>query len=221
MNGKSAAALTFVPLDGTVPVPLAAPGKPTVVVAFASWCVACMQEMPRTVADAKTYGGRVAFVGIDYGESPSVARSLVAKFAIPFPVEAFQGGSAQALAGAAASQGETLELPLPKTPAELEAIVKALPAEFATKVRDVYAARATMSPSEFAAYETKTGVFFKTPEEIAADAAKTAAEAPATLDLPHTFLIDKNGKVVTILEGYNTTTDDLVAAMRKLGWIAP
>ena len=64
----------------------ASAGRPLVVVAFASWCIGCVEELPQVVADYKRFKGRVDFLGVDYLDNPTAGRALVKKFGIPFPV---------------------------------------------------------------------------------------------------------------------------------------
>lgn len=209
--GKPATGLTFAPLDGS-PAPLVTPGRPTVVIAFASWCVACIQEMPRTIADYAKYHDRVAFRGIDYTESPAVAKKMVARYAIPFPVESY----ASAAATTASASPETLTISSTMTRDQVLGLKTAFPDEFYRRIVAVYDARSTMTPSDFAAYERRMRVYFKDPKDIAAETA-AAKQKSATLDLPHSFVIDANGIVTNALEGYTPSVDRLALALLKLG----
>ena len=207
--GKPATGLTFAPLGGA-PAPLVTPGRPTVVIAFASWCVACLQEMPRTIADYAKYHERVSFRGIDYTESPAVAREMVARYAIPFPVESY------ASATTASASPETLTISSSMTREQVLGLKSAFPDEFYRRIVAVYDARSTMTPSVFAAYEQRMGVYFKDPKDIAAEMA-AAKQKSATLDLPHSFVIDANGIVTSAIEGYTPSVDRLALALLKLG----
>lgn len=42
-------------------------GKPLLINFFASWCTPCQQETPMLARAARSYGGKVRFVGIDEG----------------------------------------------------------------------------------------------------------------------------------------------------------
>lgn len=209
MVGKPAAGLTFTPLDGGLQ-PLAVPGRPTVVIAFASWCVACIQELPRTLADYAKYRDRVAFLGIDYTESPSAAKAMVARYAIPFPVESYE------TAETAPSSPETLTISSEMTRQQVLGLKTAFPDDLYRKILAVYDARSTLGPGDFAAYEKQMGVYFKDPKTIAAEMTAEKSKAPM-LDLPHSFVIDANGVVTAALEGYTPSVDRTALALLKLG----
>lgn len=211
-NGKSASDLTFVALDGTGRS-FATSGRPTVVIAFASWCAACMAELPRTIADYERYKDRVDFLGIDYQESPNAAKLLVARYNIPFPVESF-APAATALPQAAR---ETFTVSDAMTRAQILDLQNALPPALFQKVLAVYDARATMGPDAFAAYEKSMGVSFESPASIAADLKAHNSGAAASLTLPHAFVIDANGIVTAAIEGYTPAVDQIALALVKLG----
>ncbi len=59
-------------------------GKPLVVNYWATWCDPCKTEMPRLVAAAKRYEGRVRFLGVDVQDSASAAKDFAAKLGIPY-----------------------------------------------------------------------------------------------------------------------------------------
>lgn len=208
LTGKSVAGLTFVPLDGA-PRALAAPGRATVVVLFASWCTPCMQEMPRTVAESERFRDRVDFLGIDYTDSPGVARKLIARFRIPFPVESYIPDQTE-------PARQTVHLPDTFTAAQLQALRNRLPADTYDRVADVYAARATMTPEHFRAYEKWKGVFFEDPKQLAAE--RATADRPSMVGLPHTFVIDAHGVLRYALEGYTPSRDRVAQALKNLGY---
>jgi len=212
--GKPATGLTFAPLDGPMQ-PLARAGKPTVVIAFASWCTGCIQEMPRNLADYEKYKDRVAFLGIDYTESPAVARKTIAQYDITFPVESFDTGSAF---GAAPQTGQarTLTIPNDLTRPQILALEKMLPRDLFDRVLTVYDARAHMTPDQFADLEKQMGVFFEDPAKIAAEASSARSDGKS-LDLPHAFVIDANGVVVKAIDGYNPSIDEIALELLNLG----
>lgn len=55
-------------------------GKPVVVNFWASWCLDCEYEHPDLLHAWKTYGKTVTFVGIDYQDRASDARSFLQKY---------------------------------------------------------------------------------------------------------------------------------------------
>lgn len=59
-------------------------GTPVVVNYWATWCEPCRREMPRFVEAAATYGGRVAFLGVDVEDDPEAADAFLRRHGIPF-----------------------------------------------------------------------------------------------------------------------------------------
>lgn len=55
-------------------------GKPVVVNFWASWCLDCEYEHPTLMRAWHAYGKRVTFVGIDYQDHTSDARSFLQKY---------------------------------------------------------------------------------------------------------------------------------------------
>jgi cytochrome c biogenesis protein CcmG/thiol:disulfide interchange protein DsbE len=94
-------------LDGRGRIDLAAlRGKKPIVLDFwASWCVPCIQESKRLEAARKTYGDRVAFIGVDTKDFSGEARAWLRKHGITYP--SVHDGSGNVLS-------EWGGLPLPK-----------------------------------------------------------------------------------------------------------
>jgi thiol-disulfide isomerase/thioredoxin len=67
-------------------------GKPVVVNFWATWCEPCKKEMPRLVAAAERYEGRIEFLGIDVQDDPDAAADFVRRYRMPFPSLSDQQG---------------------------------------------------------------------------------------------------------------------------------
>lgn len=218
MHGKSANRLSFKPLGEAIQ-PLVRIGKPTVVIAFASWCVACIDEMPQTLADYARFKDRVNFLGIDYTENETTARKLAAKYKLVFPIESYVVGSATAppppKAGDA-SHTLTLEAPGSKlTPELMAAYKKALPNDLYAKLQEVERAQRSGSKSNVAAVEARTGI---TIEDVLPNrAGSPETRQTTTMTLPHVFVISADGMVVAVFDGYESGDDRIVRALAHLG----
>jgi cytochrome c biogenesis protein CcmG/thiol:disulfide interchange protein DsbE len=60
-------------------------GRPVVVNAWASWCGPCKFEMPYFSRTAVRFGRRVAFVGVNAGDSDGDARKFLRSHYVPYP----------------------------------------------------------------------------------------------------------------------------------------
>ena len=60
-------------------------GRPVVVNAWASWCGPCKFEMPYFSRAAVRFGRRVAFLGINAGDTDGDARSFLRSNYVPYP----------------------------------------------------------------------------------------------------------------------------------------
>jgi len=60
-------------------------GTPVVVNVWASWCKPCEDETPLLVKAAKTYAGRVQFLGIDIQDARTSARTFQQRYRVPYP----------------------------------------------------------------------------------------------------------------------------------------
>lgn len=60
-------------------------GHPIVVNQWASWCAPCRYEFPFFQRQAAKHRGRVAFLGVDSGDSRDDAKEFLAEFPVPFP----------------------------------------------------------------------------------------------------------------------------------------
>ena len=211
LPGKPASGFIFVPLGGT-PRALAEGGRPAVVVMFASWCAPCMQEMPRTLDEYARYHERVDFLGIDYTDSPAVARTLIARFHLRFPVESYVPVETAQQPQAK----QVVRLPDTLRASQVQALQNRLPAQTYERIIDVYRARSTMTPEHFHAYERWMGVYFESANELAAQ--RAAADRPSIVGLPHTFVLDGRGVLRYVIEGYTPSVDRVVLALKKLGY---
>jgi thiol-disulfide isomerase/thioredoxin len=214
--GKPATQLTFAPIGGTLG-PMVVPGKPTIVIVFASWCSACVDEMPRNVKDYARFKDRVNFLGIDYVDSANGGDAMIAKFAIPFPVERL-GLEVSAVKPAPAKGSGVDPIQLhgvtPTTIALiLPSIQSQMPALYPT-LTDIAARCAKLSESECLAYAHSKGVSLDPDGHLVAP---PKTPAGATVSLPVTFVIAGNGTVVRRIEGYDSGIDSIAAALADIG----
>lgn len=217
--GKPATALTFAPIGGALR-PMVVPGKPTVVIAFASWCSACYSEMERNLKDYARYKGRVTFLGVDYVDSASLGDAMIAKFAIPFPVERLGlDESSGAPPGAANPNADPIVLH-GVTPETLDAILPSLqsqmPALYPT-LADIDAQCAGLSEAACLAYAHSKGVGLDASGHVVAPPKSARANASAYVSLPVTYVIAADGTVLTRVEGYDSANDPIPVALARLG----
>jgi thiol-disulfide isomerase/thioredoxin len=217
--GKPATALTFAPIGGALR-PMVVPGKPTVVIAFASWCSACYSEMERNLQDYARYKGRVTFLGVDYVDSASLGDAMIAKFSIPFPVERLGlDESSGALAAAANSNADPIVLH-GVTPETLDAILPSLQSQMPAlypALADIDAQCAGLSEAACLAYAHSKGVSLDAAGHLVAPPKSARANASAYVSLPVTYVIAGSGTVLTRVEGYDASTDPIPIALAKLG----
>jgi cytochrome c biogenesis protein CcmG/thiol:disulfide interchange protein DsbE len=61
-------------------------GKPVVLNFWATWCPPCREEMPMLQNYSKKLDGKVAFVGLNYGEDPVTVQKFITPLKINFPI---------------------------------------------------------------------------------------------------------------------------------------
>jgi thiol-disulfide isomerase/thioredoxin len=60
-------------------------GSPSVVNVWATWCAPCQAELPALVEVATAYEGRVGFLGVNFTDSATQARTWERDYGIPYP----------------------------------------------------------------------------------------------------------------------------------------
>ncbi len=61
-------------------------GRPAIVNFWASWCAPCRQEAPELERLATRFRGRVAVVGVDWGDSADGARAFIDRYDLSYPM---------------------------------------------------------------------------------------------------------------------------------------
>lgn len=203
---------------------LAANGKPTVVVAFASWCVGCIDEFPELMRDYARFKDRVTFIGVDYLDSPKAGQATVEKYHIPFQVVMDEERANLPPADTTTHtvhEVENLRL-TGVTPSMLRTMkpFSGLTPTLAAKLQDVVRYCRIHSDSECTQYGSARGIFIgsatASPLPESSPSASTRA-ADGLLSLPHLFVIDAQGIVRAEVTGYTTGRDDIRASLAKIG----
>ena len=209
-------------------------GRPLVVVAFASWCVGCVDELPQVVADYQRFKSRIDFLGVDYLDNPSAGQALVKKFGIPFPVVSDRPSNNAPAAVQPNAPDSHLTIHLNGiTPAMLPAMVAQsgdkLPAFIRPILSKVAAYCTGHTDAQCLAYASAHHVVLSpvgtvvphatsAPNAVASPSGQTTS---AFLALPHTFVIDGHGIVRADITGYNSSKDPIAEQLRTLGISAP
>jgi cytochrome c biogenesis protein CcmG, thiol:disulfide interchange protein DsbE len=84
--GRTAPDVVVQGLDGGQASVAALRGQPVVVNFWASWCAPCRQEEGALKAAAQQWQGRVAFLGVNFRDSPEAARATQERVRYPYPV---------------------------------------------------------------------------------------------------------------------------------------
>ena len=90
--GRPAPDLAVQSLDGTRVSLAGLRGRPVVMNVWASWCAPCRQEEGPLRAAAERWGGQVAFLGVDFRDTPEAARAAQERARYPYPVGPAEGG---------------------------------------------------------------------------------------------------------------------------------
>jgi len=87
VQGQTATTLQLAQLDGPGSSRLADwHGTPVVVNLFASWCPACLTEIPAFERASHDYAGRVIIVGVDSQDSPAAGLKLARQLGATYPL---------------------------------------------------------------------------------------------------------------------------------------
>lgn len=225
---SSVANRTLTTIDGKT-IALRHPDRPTVLVMFASWCVGCIDELPRVLADYRRFKDRADFIGIDYLDDSTGMKTITKRFAIPFPVirahpatpPSFAPPSASHTVAAIQFHGmKAKEL----TGAAIEQLQSAVSKETLAKLRDLAAHCETLDENACDAYARSKDLSFDAPGsknvvqlDPRAPSTPDAKSTDSLLNLPYLIVLDANGIVRDSEEGYNTGTDPIVNTLAKLG----
>lgn len=198
------------------------PGRPLVIVAFASWCIGCVEELPQVVSDYSRFKDRVDFLGVDYLDNPKAGEALIKKYRIAFPV--VQLGMNENAAPPAdpnsLPSGDWIRL-TGMTPQMLPAALPQLEAQLpAVRPRlDALAAFCkTHTAAQCVAYGKAHNVLLSGASTSVSR--KEQASTPSShhdLALPHLFVIDANGVVRSEVTGYDSGVNAIAAQLAKLG----
>jgi thiol-disulfide isomerase/thioredoxin len=86
-GGSSLAELALARLDGQGSKRISDfRGRPLVVNFFASWCPACVTELPSFERAAHDYSGRIAFLGVNEQDDPSAGLKLAREAKLTYPL---------------------------------------------------------------------------------------------------------------------------------------
>ena len=86
LGGAPAQSFTLARTDGRSDSLGAHRGRVVLMNLWASWCPPCRQEMPDLERFARAYRGRVDVLGVDEGESASVAARFAQQTGVTFPI---------------------------------------------------------------------------------------------------------------------------------------
>lgn len=210
-SGKLVRDFVFAPIQGGRGA-LPKNGKPTIVIVFASWCPACLLEMPSIVADQHQFRDSVNFIGIDYYESAKTARSFIELHHIKFPTESFDPDSYTK------NDGDTrplvVHVPGGKlSPDALEAFKGALPTQTYKALLQIAKAQRSENAAGVHSLEQHLGLNVENIGSLSSD-------VDESFSLPHAFVIDGSGILREDLVGYDAGTDRIRQAIKRLGIVS-
>jgi cytochrome c biogenesis protein CcmG, thiol:disulfide interchange protein DsbE len=84
--GRIAPDIAVQELDGGVTRLSDLRGRPVVLNFWASWCATCQAESEALRQAAEAHGTRVAFLGVDFKDTPVAARAFQERNRLPYPV---------------------------------------------------------------------------------------------------------------------------------------
>ncbi len=83
-------------LDGSLGSLALAQGRPLVVNIWATWCPACVQELPMLAAAARAHGDAVGFYGLAIDSSRSQMKQLIERMGVGYDMSEIDGATAHA-----------------------------------------------------------------------------------------------------------------------------
>jgi len=199
-------------------------GRPLVIVAFASWCVPCVREMPQVLADYQRFKARADFVGVDYLDRPAAGDAMIAKFRIPFPVVKSDPDDAVGPGADANESAPATTIRLAGvTPATLPAVIGVMRGKVSATVQatldDVAAYCSAHTNDACVEYAAAHHVEFSAagvPSPGPASASGTTS-VTSSVTLPHLFVVDAAGIVRGAVGGYDPDVDPIVEELTKVG----
>jgi thiol-disulfide isomerase/thioredoxin len=205
------------------------PGRPLVVVVFASWCIPCAKEMTTVIADYGRYKYRVDFLGVDYLDTTAAGEQFVSKYGVRFPVVQSHPSATQPtpamLTDPAAKNVIKLDGVTPANLARLLPMLEArLPAPIVARIQELASYCSTHSSADCTDFGSAHDIMLSgatrpvssTSSTVTSSSSSTSSSTTTSLGLPHLFILDGQGVVHSDIDGYDADKDDIASELAKL-----